>query len=200
MKTDWTRYGIPSIYADKPYDIYEDKKRLIEICMDFLNDKPLDGQKRWCLYVHGAPGCGKTHFACCALKAFVIKNQQHSAQFFSCKVYFTLLQEQFGDTLAAANTQRKLQDLDLIVLDDLGVSRGTDWQREKIYDLLEERFNSGKKTIISSNLSLQQNNEGATPFFDDRLYRRIKEGKVIPLIVSKDHGKKNALYVNEYFR
>ncbi len=199
MKTDWTTYGIPNIFANKSYDMYEDKKRLIELCMDFLDDEPIDGQKRWCIYMHGPPGCGKTHFACSALKAFVIKNRMRTAKFFTCDAYFMLLQEQFGDNVGAARTQRKLQEMDLIILDDIGVSRGTDWQREKIYNLLERRYDAGKKTIISSNLSLQQDSEGTTPFFDDRLYIRIKKGTVVRVVKSADHGKKNALYANEYF-
>ncbi len=192
MKTDWSINGIPGIFADKTYDVYTDKQRLVDLCMDFLDNNPIEGKVRWCLYIHGFPGCGKTHFACNALKAFVIKNRQRSAQFFTCKSYFALIQEQFGDNIANSNMDRKLKDLDLIVLDDIGVTRGTDWQREKIYDLIEERYNSGKKTIMSSNITLYENGQGKAPFFDDRLYRRISEGKVVMMEKSPHQGEGNA--------
>lgn len=181
MPRDWSSYGIPGIFCEKPFCKFPDKLPLINMSFEFLKDKEIDGKKRWCFYIEGVPGCGKTHLACSMLKAFVIMQPQASAHFYTCKSYFQLLQDQFGDNTKSSHTWRKLKDLDLIVFDDIGTSRGTEWQREKIYDILEERFDSGKKTVITSNLSLSADAESENPLFDDRLYRRIQEGKVIKM-------------------
>jgi len=190
MLTNWAEYGVPEILSNKPYDLYEDKHKIFETLLEFLSPQ----NSRWCLYLYGEPGCGKTHFACNALKAFIIKNRNKSARFFTSKSYFKYLQEAFNDPIEAGNRDQKLRDCDLVILDDFGTSRGTDWQREKLYDLLEERYDSGKKTIVSSNLSLKETTEGKTPLCDDRLYRRLTAGLVVKMLRSKDHGKKNSLY------
>jgi DNA replication protein DnaC len=197
MKKKWTEYGVPEIYADKPYDIYEDKQKITYYVLDWLNDVlPPDSQKpqMWCLWIFGEPGNGKTHFCTSILKAFIILNRQKSARFLTCKSYFDYLQGSFNDPIESATKKLIIHDTDLLILDDIGTMPYTDWKREALYNLIEDRHDSGKKTIFSSNLSLVETTRaqpGLPPLFDDRLYRRIELGACIPFTRSKDHGRKN---------
>lgn len=190
MKTDWAVYEVPEKYRERPFDTYPDKERAVEFVKHFVEGK----ESHWCLYLHGEPGCGKTHLAVAALKYYIIKNRYSTALFLTCRSYFSMLQDNFNNPLGMSNLTRKLLECDLIILDDLGVSRGTDWQREKICELIEERYNKNKKTIISTNWDLEKAKQ---ELLDDRLYRRIAEGKVLKIVKSKYHGNENKLFENE---
>jgi len=197
MKKNWLSYGVPAIYADKSYDVYEDKQKTTYFVFDWLNDvlppKP-EKPQLWCLWIYGEPGSGKTHFCSSILKYFIIKNGQKSARFLTCKSYFDYLQGSFNDPLESANRKLTLHDTDLLILDDIGTATYTDWKRESLYNLIEDRHDSGKKTIFSSNLTLLETTEpqnGLPALFDDRLYRRIELGICLPFPKSKDQGKKN---------
>lgn len=69
---------------------------------------------------------------------------------------------------------RDLQNYRLLILDDFGVERGSDFVQEQIYNIIETRYRSGKPLIITSNLALER-----IAKCDDlkysRTYDRLKE-------------------------
>jgi len=62
-------------------------------------------------------------------------------------------------------------DLHLLVLDDFGTSKPSDWILHILYSIINHRYDYLKKTIITSNLSLA---EIATVLGDDRITSRIE--------------------------
>ena len=60
---------------------------------------------------------------------------------------------------------------DLLVLDDFGVERVTDWTRQIFYTIINKRYNSMKSTVVTTNVSISQlENE-----FDARIISRLVE-------------------------
>lgn len=59
----------------------------------------------------------------------------------------------------------------LLVLDDLGVNKSSEWANEVLYNILNYRYEYMKKTIITSNKSIQELSE---QFGDDRITSRIQ--------------------------
>lgn len=68
------------------------------------------------------------------------------------------------------------RDIDLLVLDDLGTDCTTNWFYQVLYSLINYRYEYMKKTIITSNLSLE---ELASLFGDDRITSRIERMCII---------------------
>jgi len=58
----------------------------------------------------------------------------------------------------------------LLVLDDFGTARPTDWVLSVLYSIINRRYEWLKKTILTSNLSLE---EIARVYRDDRITSRI---------------------------
>jgi len=56
-----------------------------------------------------------------------------------------------------------------LYLDDIGAEQGTDWSRQALYLLLDERYTEERKTVISGNLSLDE----LAKRIDDRIASRI---------------------------
>lgn len=68
---------------------------------------------------------------------------------------------------SAEQIVRQLQDVDLLVLDDLGAERPTDWALEKLFQVVDGRMRNERETIYTSNLTTDE--------LADRLGRRIVE-------------------------
>lgn len=124
---------------------------ILNNCINYANNFGGDSPS---LFFYGNTGLGKTMLSSCIAKAVVSKG--YSVIFRSIlKVFEDALAEHFGKK--DGNTVEKLSTADLVILDDLGSEFGS--QSDPIlYRILNDRINSRKPTIISSNLTLQELN------------------------------------------
>ena len=113
------------------------------------------------LYLWGDPGVGKTHLAACIANSFLSKG---------IPVLFTSLYKISKAVKStyqkdSMRTEQKLIDeftkINFLVFDDLGSevftnTQGDNWTQALLYDLVNERYNSGKPTIFTSNHDLNQ--------------------------------------------
>lgn len=100
------------------------------------------------LFITGPYGTGKTHIAAALANSW--SHQGRSAQYCSTPVLLRDLRAGIADH----STDRRLQQfigLDLLALDDLGAEHLTDWSGAQLFDLINERYNAGRITIVTSN-------------------------------------------------
>jgi DNA replication protein DnaC len=84
---------------------------------------------------------------------------------------------------------------DLLVIDDFGVERGTEYSLERAYEVIDTRVRSGKPLIITTNLSVADViNEEAIG--RRRIYDRILEG-CVPLTVTGSSFRKDKAVKNQ---
>ena len=109
-----------------------------------------DAPQGWLVMI-GPNGCGKTHLAA----AIANQNLKEGAV-----VLFTVvpdllahLRSTFGPNATEAYDQRfaKMREAELLVLDDLGAHQSSSWASEKLFQLLNYRYNSGFPTVITAN-------------------------------------------------
>ncbi len=109
-----------------------------------------DNPHGWFVMI-GPNGCGKTHLAA------AIANQNLKA---GAVVLFTVvpdllahLRSTFGPNATEAYDQRfaKMREAELLVLDDLGAHQSSPWASEKLFQLLNYRYNSSFPTVITAN-------------------------------------------------
>ncbi len=117
------------------------------------------------LYLTGDVGKGKTSLAVSALQ-FVIR-KGHAGVFVTLVELFDILRESIGasqrlsggDTDAVtrfeaskgARLMRLVQEVEWLVLDDLGVEAGSKYEIRELYRILEARRSSGLYTLFTSN-------------------------------------------------
>jgi DNA replication protein DnaC len=65
----------------------------------------------------------------------------------------------------------KYSEVEVLILDDLGVEKTSDWAFQLLYILINRRYENQKKTIITSNFSLE---ELSKRLGDDRISSRIQ--------------------------
>lgn len=104
----------------------------------------------------GLTGCGKTHLACaCALHLF-------EAGYSVCYTTVTGLTRRLKATWGEHRVElehevlAQLHGCDLLILDEVGVQSNSDWERNHLFDLINERYNHLRPTIVISNLGLPE--------------------------------------------
>lgn len=96
--------------------------------------------------------------------------------------YLNALKTQYLNNNSLSDYVQDVKNADLIVLDDLGVGKLTDFDRNNLLDLIDYRLNNHKSIIFTSNL----NRQGITDLFGDRLSSRIYNSSIVIRLRGRD--------------
>ena len=101
-------------------------------------------------YFWGLPGRGKTYAAACCVRLAI--EDGINAKLTTSKALLDAVKDDYdgADSDALGWAER----YELLVLDDLGVERSTDWAMETLTGLVDARVSAGLPTIFTSNYSL----------------------------------------------
>ena len=122
------------------------------------------------LLLYGAVGGGKTYYAAAIANAVIDSGK--SAEFTSLSNLAMRMQANYG-----SEKLRILDGLcrnDLVVLDDLGVERGTDTMNENVYQVINALYSSKTVVIITTNMDAEAMQREQNPNLQ-RIYSRIFE-------------------------
>lgn len=109
------------------------------------------------LYMYGSAGTGKTYVSSCIANR--VLNRGFSVYYQSAFQMLDMLERlkfgRYGDDEAeqASFAERYLYDVDLLIIDDVGTEFVSGYSSAALFDIINSRLNSGKSTVISSNLS-----------------------------------------------
>ena len=110
------------------------------------------------LFFNGAPGLGKTFLSACIAR--VVAENGNSVVYETATSVFTKFEDakfmRTEDINEARNEVRRLTQCDLLILDDLGTEMTTVFTVSALYELVNTRLLTNRKTIISSNLAIYE--------------------------------------------
>ena len=160
----YSREVIPK-YGVSPY---EHMLSVVEICKNFVKEFDQSPEN---LLFWGEPGLGKTFLSTCIAKE-LIKNG-YSVIYETTYRIFSMLEDykfkRTGDIEGLKERTEKLYETDLLILDDLGSEFSTSYTNAALFDIINTRMISNKKTIINTNLNIKELAEKYT----DRVVSRI---------------------------
>ena len=84
-----------------------------------------------------------------------------------------------------------LNEFDLLVIDDLGIERNTEYVNELVYNIIDARYRSGKPMIITTNLKYSDLHN-AEDTSKARIYSRIIE-MCLPVLVGGEDRRKSKM-------
>lgn len=123
------------------------------------------------LLMIGSTGLGKTHLSSAIAKEVLKKG--YTVVYESAQNIFDLFEEKKFGRAPEADTDRFL-NADLLIMDDLGTEHITQFTVSVLYNLINERTNKCKATIISTNLSPDELKLTYKPRIFSRLFGDFK--------------------------
>jgi DNA replication protein DnaC len=137
-------------FADRTFDTFDHEIRGIDDAFAAAVDYAHDPQG-W-LFLHGKCGCGKTHLAV-AIAHHVMATKQTGVLFTVVPDLLDHLRATFDPANGVAYDDRfnAIRNSQLLILDDLGTENATPWAREKLFQIINHRYNEQLPTVITSN-------------------------------------------------
>jgi DNA replication protein DnaC len=106
------------------------------------------------LILHGRVGSGKTGLAW-GVARDLIERDQTEVLLLNFRELLQEMRDAFRAGRRPAVTARAAR-VPVLVLDDLGAERVTDWSREELASLVERRYGAGLPTIVTTNYDLDE--------------------------------------------
>ncbi len=127
----------------------------------------------WLVFT-GSYGTGKTHLA--AAIANYRLERGLPVLFVVTPDLLDYLRASYAPNSPASYDERfeQVRTVELLVLDDLGTQNATPWAAEKLYQLLNYRYNAGLPTVITTNQSIEA--------MDPRLSSRLRHEGLVTMV------------------
>jgi len=158
-------------------EAYEVARRFAENVAGLSSDEP-----RWLLLM-GGYGTGKTHLAAAVAHCWLAAGQS---------VFFAVVPDLLDHLRAAFAPSSEvpydemfdtIREVELLVLDDLGAENGTAWATEKLFQLINYRYNEGLPTVITTNQQLHTR-------MDERIRSRLSDLSLVQSVMIKAQDRR----------
>lgn len=141
------------------------------------------------LLLYGQVGTGKSFFAACIANALIDKGIPVKMTSFS-----RIVNEIQGLYTGRQEYLDKLTSYPLLIIDDLGAERGSDFMLEQVYAVVDARYQSGLPLIVTTNIPVGEIKEPADLKYR-RIYDRILE-RCHPVKIDGPSRRREALKEN----
>jgi DNA replication protein DnaC len=104
------------------------------------------------LFFEGAPGVGKTHLAVAVLKQ-AIQTSGARGLFYDTRELLRVIRSTYDPSIRTTEIEvlRPVMQADLLVLDDLGAEKTSEWVDETMNLIVNTRYNERRLTLFTSN-------------------------------------------------
>lgn len=138
------------------YQVTLHNQEAVEICNEYVsNFKDIKNQKRNGLFLVGNCGVGKSHLAYATANALI---EQGTSVI--CMTMIDLLLKLKSSYNSSEENEEKIlkvyEDCSLLVIDDLGKEKLTEWALQMVYAIIDRRYNALKPIIVTTNYNAEE--------------------------------------------
>jgi DNA replication protein DnaC len=143
------RSGVGKRYLSCSFETFQGGEQIKTFC-EGLIEKATD------LVLIGNTGSGKTHLAVSILREHVKRDRK--GQFITVPELLMEIRKSYkGDSFDdESRIMGRYAEASLLVLDDLGAEKTTDWSVDRLYLIIDRRYREAMPTIITTNLTLDE--------------------------------------------
>ncbi len=150
--------GITPRFIDSSFDNYrvDDNQmaiKALETCRTYVDQFEENYRLGRSLILAGKVGCGKTHLASSIVQGVI---RSHGAQALIVSVAEIIRVSKGvmvkGATYTDIDVIRELAEVDLLVIDELGAQKGSDYELGVLHEVLDKRYQLVRPTVVISNL------------------------------------------------
>jgi DNA replication protein DnaC len=184
--------GIPPRFLDAEFDtfqpIHESQAYALELAVQFAQSYP---EVESGLFFVGPTGVGKTHLMVATLKA--LAQRDIPVLFCDCNELLTQLRRSYHREalVSEAGLIQPLLDTEVVLLDDLGAHRASEWVFDVLFSIINYRYNHRKPLLVTSNLVVDRPGEDVRSLLvshlSQRVYSRLAEMCLITVIRGPDY-------------
>lgn len=150
------------------YEVREENKKVFEMAKKYADRFQDMYKKNQGLLLYGPVGTGKSFTAAC-IGNYLLDNAKPVIM-----TSFVKILQDIWENDREAEYITILNSASLLIVDDLGTERETDYALEKVYNIIDSRVRANKPMIITSNLELNDMME-CEDIRKKRIYDRILE-------------------------
>lgn len=149
-----TEAGIPPRFARSELSTFrpdtDSQREALRRAQAFVDAFPVVDKG---LLFYGPSGVGKTHLAAGLLKD-VVRNRGARGYFFETRALLRMVRDTYNRSVEETEMDvlRPVLHADVLVLDDLGAERTSEWVQETLGLVINTRYNAKRATIVTSNL------------------------------------------------
>lgn len=123
----------------------------VTVAASYAREYPYGTKKPGLMFI-GDPGTGKTHLAVAVMKRLISRGFE--CVFFDYQNLLERIRSGYDPAAGSASreTYRTALECEMLVLDDLGAHRVTDWVEDTVTSLITYRYNNNKPVIATTNL------------------------------------------------
>ena len=169
------RTAIPARFIGRSFDNYQastpEQLKALAICRHFVETfDERAAKKGYSLIFSGEPGTGKSHLAAAILQALL---PRHVGAYMTFSEMIRLIRDTWGAAATKSETQviAELAGLPLLVIDEIGVQRGSVDEHNLFFEIMDRRYRDQRPSILMTN----QDAAGFKLYAGDRVYDRMTE-------------------------
>lgn len=168
--------GIPERFHDRTLDTFvattDKQRRALFAAKVYAGEFDRMLRKGCSMLFVGKPGTGKTHLAC-GIGLHVMREQNRTVLFTTVMRAIRRVKDSWSRDSRETESQaiETLVAPDLLILDEVGVQFGSDFERNILFDVLNERYEKRRPSILMSNLPVAD----VTAYLGERVIDRIRE-------------------------
>lgn len=161
-------------YKDKDFDSY--KWRMPGVQEAYSKARAFAQNPMGWLFLVGPNGCGKTHLAAAVANQCLL--QEMAVLFVTAPDLLDHLRATFAPTSPVAYDELfwRVREAELLVIDDLGAEQSSSWASEKLYQLINHRYNLRLPTVITAN-------EDGLKALDARICSRLTDTALVQTVM-----------------
>lgn len=152
-------------FVESTFEKSEMQEKHMNICKRYADKFVKLGTAPKGLMMFGSVGTGKTHASNCVANYLMAHNK--TVLVMNLGLYINKLQREWAE--AEKDVLDYVRNCDLLVIDDFGVEKASEFVRDKTFALIDTRYRTGKRVIITTNLNIEDIKEKFGARISDRI-------------------------------